>query len=1111
MIGRLRRLAVPVLVLAGLGVLVLALRVEIAGLALPWLAKSRGVALAAQVVAIDHRRIELRRVNVDGLRAEAVGVRYGLAELLRGRVQSVRVQGLALDVDMSGPGSATAPGVALPADLAPGALPEVELVDAHLRVRLAAGEVTLTAQATLRQGDAGEQELAATFDAATPWLPLRGRLGLRFLGLQPLSLAFDAQSDAAGAIASGHVAVRMAALDSAPALSLDAALSLGPESTTALAPRGGITFDRLQLTQTATLRPRTPLVLAGAPLSALAGWLGDAEGETALRFALRALGREGQFRDVDATGAVSLAAGPDGLRMTLDDGFTLSAGSVDRAWLQRLAVPAQLERLLLAGPTLRIEAHRSGQPLLALRADGAGHRASVSAAVRASSGDSRLELEGQFSSPLAAADLAGALTALPAIDRGAGRFELALRELALPGSLRVRRARTAGEVSLNGGDLALSLRGESSASIELAPTVAAAAGSKPFVAALRGPIELRLTDLELARPSIDIRRSGGALRVALAHRLGARLPGGTRVEGLLDGVAELDGRLALGGFDVARLELATAGLDVGASTLSRLVLRGRAAGTAERLSGTLDGELEAAGFASSAFAADAFGARLALGVDLEAGRWRLSVRRPSTVRLDAPSLPGRASAAGVAVGLRRGTLVLAPGGGIELRDAAGDVAPVAIQLARGDDPPLALALDGATWSVAGTGNPATGGIGGTARLGVSRVSVPEPSIALEQVDLALALGTGGPRAELLSARLVGTGARSFPALGLSGTAESVESGYRFALSARGAGEQLMLRGEGEHAVATGNGRVTLSVAPVAFAPGRLQPRDLLPPLAVLERVSGQVEGQAELSWDETGVEAAGRFALAGIALDYGDTRIEGLDLQVALEQLFPPRSRERQLLRVARIDAGLPVTDLVAALTLLSSESGSPYVLVEQLSAKALGGRVLLAEARIDPAVARQRFALALDPVELAALTEVIGLDELQGRGRLSGRFPVQLEGDSVIIEGGRLEASEPGTVSFRSAPTRQTLAPGGETLALMLQALDDFHYDSLVMTVDKPAAGESKIVLRLKGNNPAVLDGQPFDLSINVAGDLTPLLSALAQSNRLSSDLLGRLWRAQR
>ncbi len=198
-------------------------------------------------------------------------------------------------------------------------------------------------------------------------------------------------------------------------------------------------------------------------------------------------------------------------------------------------------------------------------------------------------------------------------------------------------------------------------------------------------------------------------------------------------------------------------------------------------------------------------------------------------------------------------------------------------------------------------------------------------------------------------------------------------------------------------------------------------------------------------------------------------------------------------------------------MTVLSSEAGSPYALIEQVSSAALGGRVLLPEVRIDPGAEQQRFTLELEAIELGALTDAIALQELEGQGRLVGRFPVSLQGAEVVIANGRLQASEPGRLSFRSPQTRQTLAPAGDTLALMLSALEDFHYDSLTMTMDKPAAGESQIVLRLTGNNPAVLDGHPFDFTINLTGDLTPILSTLAEGNRLSSELLQRLWRLQR
>ena len=133
------------------------------------------------------------------------------------------------------------------------------------------------------------------------------------------------------------------------------------------------------------------------------------------------------------------------------------------------------------------------------------------------------------------------------------------------------------------------------------------------------------------------------------------------------------------------------------------------------------------------------------------------------------------------------------------------------------------------------------------------------------------------------------------------------------------------------------------------------------------------------------------------------------------------------------------------------------------------------------------------------------------GSGQLSGSIPVTLRDGALVIDGGALAAEAPGVIAFRSEAAKQALAQGGQSVELMLQALEDFHYQVLRLTLDKPAEGESRVFLKLEGANPAVLDGQPFVLNINLTSNAAPLLAALARGTEISDRLVEELLRDRR
>jgi hypothetical protein len=132
-----------------------------------------------------------------------------------------------------------------------------------------------------------------------------------------------------------------------------------------------------------------------------------------------------------------------------------------------------------------------------------------------------------------------------------------------------------------------------------------------------------------------------------------------------------------------------------------------------------------------------------------------------------------------------------------------------------------------------------------------------------------------------------------------------------------------------------------------------------------------------------------------------------------------------------------------------------------------------------------------------------IGLEELTGEGQLNGTIPVRIGVNGSSIELATLQAGSSGVVAYRSERAREALARGGDAVDLMLDALEDFHYDSLGLTLSKPVTGDTEIRLRMQGNNPAVLEGHPFDINISLTGDAGPLLDALLVGQQLSNDLM--------
>jgi hypothetical protein len=134
----------------------------------------------------------------------------------------------------------------------------------------------------------------------------------------------------------------------------------------------------------------------------------------------------------------------------------------------------------------------------------------------------------------------------------------------------------------------------------------------------------------------------------------------------------------------------------------------------------------------------------------------------------------------------------------------------------------------------------------------------------------------------------------------------------------------------------------------------------------------------------------------------------------------------------------------------------------------------------------------------LERLLELFALEGVAGSGTVSGRIPLIIDDERVRVEDALLAADGDGVLRFRSAAARRVLDAGGEQAQLLLQVLEDFHYQVLSLAIDH---GDGDAVMRLstKGHNPAVKDGHPFVLNINLSGNLEQLLGVVLEGYRLS------------
>jgi hypothetical protein len=245
--------------------------------------------------------------------------------------------------------------------------------------------------------------------------------------------------------------------------------------------------------------------------------------------------------------------------------------------------------------------------------------------------------------------------------------------------------------------------------------------------------------------------------------------------------------------------------------------------------------------------------------------------------------------------------------------------------------------------------------------------------------------------------------------------------------------------------------------------------------------------------------------VSGLSFRSGSAQVNGLNLDLALTSLLPLASAPGQRLEIASVDAGLPVDAIELSFSV--DQAPRPQVSIAAGGFGLGGARWRIEPTVLDPLAAGNRVVLATEALELDTFFELIGVEGLAGSVTLKGRLPLAFEGGDIVVDDGSFEALGPGRLSIRFEALSAALASGGETVEMAARALENFHYDNLTLSLDKTAANDATLRLSTLGQNPDVLDGQPFQFNINLESNLTSVLEALRQGYSLSDDTLRRAW----
>jgi hypothetical protein len=393
---------------------------------------------------------------------------------------------------------------------------------------------------------------------------------------------------------------------------------------------------------------------------------------------------------------------------------------------------------------------------------------------------------------------------------------------------------------------------------------------------------------------------------------------------------------------------------------------------------------------------------------------------------------------------------------------------------------------------------------GTVKVVDGALELPSLGFSARGIEAEIAMGPDGSSADVHAAAIAQSGKPALMVpLALSGHADVAGGNVSFTGSLRDKAKHIDLSIAGEHALDTGKGRAKLSMPPLVFEPGGLQPHHVVPAIGrEIEDVTGEAAIGGGIGWNAGRLTPKLELLLKDVSFRSPQFDVLRLNSVAEIDSLVPFTTRPGQQLSAGLLDVGLPLTDMLAAFRI---EPG-PRLMIETARLSLAGGEVTLPPVSMDLAQLQTELTLAVRNVDLAKLLELSAIEGLAATGTLTGEIPLAVQADGLLIRDAVLAATGPGTLRYAPSTTPSALLGGGESVALALQALSNFQYSDLTLTVNRAAGGDTVALMQVKGRNPDFYGGHPVEFNLNISGKLDQILNRGLAGYRIPDTIRDRL-----
>ncbi|WP_457577530.1 intermembrane phospholipid transport protein YdbH family protein [Desulfomarina sp.] len=300
--------------------------------------------------------------------------------------------------------------------------------------------------------------------------------------------------------------------------------------------------------------------------------------------------------------------------------------------------------------------------------------------------------------------------------------------------------------------------------------------------------------------------------------------------------------------------------------------------------------------------------------------------------------------------------------------------------------------------------------------------------------------------------------------GLEGSLGYTRNGAVFTVGARAAFQpDLFLQCEGTFtlpALLAGECRLLETEVDSASLPSFITP----PPEMSF---SGTIQAAARFAVKNSIFSGSAQTSLSNGRFAQGETRLEGININLTLPDLPHFRSSPGQLCTVDSILLGkISLTDSHIRFRIEDSQS----VFIEKGGFSWCGGQVESSSFRLSPTSEKLKTTLYCDRLKFTQLLDQFGIKDTEGEGSLNGKLPVILSKKGITFDNGFLFSTpgHSGIVHFNNTGQLRENMPGIDQtpyLDYSMQALENFSYNWTRLTFNSEA---DNLLIKMQ------LDGKP-------------------------------------